>query len=77
MKKSWGGRKQEKGDKQEKEKETEKEKIREREDERLVFLNPRWFVMLEVRHISPRRPAALQECELLQQESASSTSPPL
>lgn len=60
-----------------KEKETENKIKRESEDEKLVFLNPRWFVMLEVRHISPRLPAALQECELLQQESASGTSPPL
>lgn len=54
----------------------DRKKNREREDERLVFSNPRWFVMLEVRHISLGLPGALQECELLQQQSASSTSPP-
>ena len=50
---------------------------RQREDERLVFPTPGWFVTLEVRHISLGLPGALQECELLQQESASSTSTPL
>lgn len=50
---------------------------RQREGERLVFPTPRWFVMLGVRHISLGLPGSLQECELLQQESASSASPPL
>ena len=50
---------------------------RQREDERLVFPTPGWFVTLEVRHIGLGLPGALQECELLQQESASSTSTPL
>lgn len=59
------------------EKETKKKTKREREDDRLVFPSPRWFVMLEVRHISLGLPGALQECELLLQESASSASPPL
>lgn len=59
---------------QKRERETKKTK-KERGDERLVFPTPRWFVMLEVRHISLGLPGALQECELLQQESTSSTSP--
>lgn len=42
-----------------------------------MFPTPGWFVTLEVRHISLGLPGALQECELLQQESASSTSTPL
>lgn len=48
-----------------------------RHKDRLMFPGPRWFVMLEVRHISLGLPGALQECELLQQESASSASPRL
>lgn len=56
---------------------TERNEKRQREDEKLMFPGPRWFVMLEVRHISLGLPASLQECELLQQESACSTSPPL
>lgn len=54
----------------------EKKTKSERGDERLVFPTPRWFVMLGVRHISLGLPGSLQECEFLQQESASSTSPP-
>lgn len=57
--------------------EGERPNKRQREDERLVFPTPGWFVTLEVRHISLGLPGALQECELLQQESASSASTPL
>lgn len=54
-----------------------KKKKEKSEDERLVVKNPRWFVMSEVRHISLGLLNALQECELLAQQCACSTSPRL
>lgn len=54
----------------------ERQEDEKKKDERLVFPKPIQLVMLEVWNISLGPPAALQDCELLQQKPACSSSPP-